>query len=715
MPPRQDRSWQAPSFSEDPAKRMSWVEEACIQEAESWMRGQAAYMDIPKALAIIAGTIDSKANNQRSDLVINHAKFLTRKIVAILADVRAGGQYTSDAKYYKARAGMMNKLTQAVALESQFPRKLRMALQYMSVTSCGYIWPRWTRINGGYGEARFEFVPLGLLDVLPVQMAADNSLQSAYSVTICEFMPVWMAHGKFPAFQETLQPIARRKYSSTVAARRMDLAERFKYGESSENWANLYCEIRRTFIRDLSINSTDMEIPMGEWELDEEKKPVRPSNSWSYMVPYVGQEIFAGMTPGGVRKTRKALPEDCMLYPQLRLITSSKGMKQPMYDGPAPDQHAMVPLARYCCDDWPWEPSGYSLLRDIFSSERARQTLERGMDQIAKARLDPALAFDRQAGLSDATAQTIDPFQTALRVGVDGDPSAVFAGILPDEFYNIPEWIPKDIEYLRNSEDAALGLNEMQNMEEFKASVQGGEDIEKALTLVGPLVKDISAGMEFSTVDIWNQLKFSIPQYMTAARVMQYVGPDGITPDTFDYDPDSLIPSHGPDEAKFENDNFVVPRTSGYTPMQRAKIFGQNLRLVTVPHTMHNITQTEEQLKYIQLYRTDFPIAPHDVAKKLNIENYGEIEGDTVFDRWKNWQNIKLELAAKAQALANSLMPQEPEPGNAAGGPPAPGGNTGPGGGQLGTGGRPPSAGAPPRLIQKNDASGPRSTITESK
>lgn len=53
-----DKSWQAPPFSETPQNRQGWVEEACIQEGESWLKGQTAYQDIPKALDIISGKLD---------------------------------------------------------------------------------------------------------------------------------------------------------------------------------------------------------------------------------------------------------------------------------------------------------------------------------------------------------------------------------------------------------------------------------------------------------------------------------------------------------------------------------------------------------------------------------------------------------------------------------------------------------------------------------
>lgn len=698
---KQDQSWQAPSFLDSPSNRMGWVEEACVQEGEAWLKGQAAYNDIPRALDIIAGKIGEDANQKHSDLNVNHAKYIVRQIVSVLSDVREGGIYHSDTKYLSAQAGMLNKAAKAIALEGKFPRRLRKSLQYMSATAKGYLWPKFERMPGEEGRINFE--PLGLLDVLPVQLPPDNDLQKAYSVTIIVFMPVYMAHGKFSAFQKSLKPVARRRYASTVSARRLDLAERFKYGEThGENWSNLYCEIRYTFIRDLAINETNQVIPMGDIGTDGQ-----PTTSWSYLVPYKGMLIPSHVGSDGKMSMRPAEWEDCMIYPRRRLMITSKGMNRPMYDGPAKDWSGMVPLAEYCCDDWVWEPSGYSLTHDIASMEKARQAAERGVDQTVKSRLDPYLGYDRSMGLNDQTALTVDPYQERGRVGVDGEVRKVVDTLLPQWLMEIPAEVPAWIKYLKDSQDAQLGLNEIKNLAEFKANVNSESALEKATSLVGPLVKDIGLGMEDGTSTIWEIMKYMIPQFYTAKRIIQYVGVDGITPETYDYDPAKLVPSHGPDEFRNMPKDLVIANKSQYDEITRGRLFAQNVRVMTVPHTILNITQTTEQLKWMTLYRGGFPLAPHDVAKKLNIEGYGEIEGDTYWERYINYKEQELEQQARLAQLAQSLLPPGAQP-------PA-GGGTGPHGGAKGTGGRPPSGGQSPKVKQKSGGPvGPRTTVSES-
>ena len=141
---------------------MGWVEEACVQEGESWLKGQSAYNDIPRALDIIAGKIGDDANQKHSALNTDHAKFILRKVIGTLADVREGGIYHAENRIYEKQAGMLNKAAKAIALEGKFPRRLRKALQYMGATAKGYIWPKFERLPGEkYGRINFE--PLGLL------------------------------------------------------------------------------------------------------------------------------------------------------------------------------------------------------------------------------------------------------------------------------------------------------------------------------------------------------------------------------------------------------------------------------------------------------------------------------------------------------------------------------------------------------------------------
>jgi hypothetical protein len=189
-------------------------------------------------------------------------------------------------------------------------------------------------------------------------------------------------------------------------------------------------------------------------------------------------------------------------------------------------------------------------------------------------------------------------------------------------------------------------------------------------------------------------VKYLICQYYDTPRVMQIVGPDGVSKQTFDYDPSSIVPSHLPGENPQEQ--------SKYDRLRRARVFADNLRFFILPNSLHELSQMVMKLGLIQLKKAGVMIDSQTIAEAWNIPNYGTIDGNTVIDRWKNEEEMKLEFAARMQEIGQSLQ--------GAGGAPPPGG-VGPD--KPNPEGRPNSNTAPPKLASKEG--GARSTITTSK
>src|SRR5258708_34489478 len=99
-----------------------------------------------------------------------------------------------------------------------------------------------------------------------------------------------------------------------------------------------------------------------------------------------------------------------------------------------------------------------------------------------------------------------------------------------------------------------------------------------------------------SMQEIGTQIKHLILQYMDTARVMQYVGADGIAPETFDYDPNSLVPSHLPGE---NPGTATQPISSPTSKLRRARVMADNLRFFITPNSLHELTQMSYKLGLI--------------------------------------------------------------------------------------------------------------------
>ena len=196
--------------------------------------------------------------------------------------------------------------------------------------------------------------------------------------------------------------------------------------------------------------------------------------------------------------------------------------------------------------------------------------------------------------------------------------------------------------------------------------------------------------------DIGVMVKYLICQYYTAARVMQWVGADGVAPQIFDYDPSSLVPSHLPGEDP--------QQPSPTDKIRRARIFADNLRFFILPNSLHEMTQMSLKLALIQLRKAGIMIDSQTIAEAFNVPNYGVIDGNSVLDRWQREQEMQLEIAARGKILADALG-LTPPPGAAPPGAPKANGSA--------PEGRPPTFSAPPSIKSKDG--GARSTVASSK
>lgn len=681
--PDKDKNWQAPSMFARPSERHAFSK-SMKETGEQWVQAQSAYADIPKAIDILTGHPDIPFSETRSGINTARLKRDAREIIGTLANIRPFWGYSSDNKMFDASATMMNKTARAIYLESFFDRALKGALQYSLATGDGYVWPKYSRSMYGRGKGNIKFDYLGSLDVLPVQMPRDNNLQEAYIVTIGDFVPVAKAHSMFPQFQDKLQPIAKRKYrGSTVNTRRISLAERFKFGARRDSFMELYSEINYQYILDNTINTTGHKLPMGQ-----------PNTSWFYEVPSLGDEIRQRDPLTGTVYSRNARAEDCYIYPHRRMMIFNDDAL--MYDGPAWDWHDMVPLLRFSLDRWPWEGTGAVLLRDGYEYQNAINELERCAQTVAKSRLRPGLTYDMGAGgeINSVSAEAMDPYAPDLRVGIDssgGGDKPAFNTILPENLLEVPPWFFTLMQHYNEGMDYQLGLKDIAALAKLRANADAAS-LDKILEVQGPIVQDISRDMEQSMRDAGEMTKYLILQYMTSQRVMQYVGEDGITPETFDYDPESLIPSHMPSEAE----KFKSGEGSGVPKTERARYFAENLRFTVTPYSIHEITATTKKLAYIQLKKAGVWISNQTIAEAWNVPNYGGTGGNTETDKYWLEKEIELEHMARLKEVGEGIM------GGAGGG----GGGGVPGAGGGAPVGRPSSFQSSPRMKQKGDGRG---------
>lgn len=691
--------WQVPPEKVREDTCLGWVNEA-TQEGQLWHSTQRGTKDIGKALAIIAGIPDlANLADYRSHLNTNRLKRNVREMVGALANIRPIWGFSSDNSAFAMNALMMNKTTASIYQERFFDRAIKESLQFAAVTCTGWLNPVYRRDLGNCNKGDTYLDAYGSPSILPVQLPASGNFQNAYAVTLMKEVPIYEAHAMFPKHQDQLRPTSSKYWYSPEIRKssRGNLMKRiFGFGAGRADAAlssDLFCPLRYTYIIDLKLNmppadgSPGQMIPMGEF-----------GSKWYYEVPFLGQEIPAGRDASGQPIFRKANANDARMYPYRRLIITGENCR--LYDGPAFDWHGRLPLIPICVDRWPWEPAGFSLVRDGAEIQDAINSLKRGSMDKHAASLDLALGYDINA-VSKKEADMFDPMQPRARIGFDGSMvDKPFAPVVPDHVMQVGAETPVFIEALNSDMDYMMGVN--QAVQLAKARIQATKMDENALDALaeGPLVMDIGRDMEAALSELGQQMKYIVLEYYDTRRIMSYVGIENMSREIFDYNPDTLIPSHLPGEDPTGK--------SIHADHKRARWFADNLRFQIDPHTLHEITQMTQKLLLIQLKKAGVGIDDETLAKAANVPNFGTIAGSTVREKWATQQSetvmtqLRLALIAKTLGLEEGLAGG---PGGALGGAPA-----GPPGNPPKPEGRPPSGQAAPALRVIGD----RSTITES-
>jgi hypothetical protein len=424
--------------------------------------------------------------------------------------------------------------------------------------------------------------------------------------------------------------------------------------------------------------------------------------TWFYKVPFVGQQILGGVF-NGQPYMRSATPEDCRVYPNLRLIITSSGMNKPMYDGPGFDWDSKMPVIQYTVDDWAWEPLGRSLVGDVSTIEVTTRKIERKMDAVITVTLNPPLGYNNTE-TGGPKIEHFDIFEEDVRLGVDGKPRETLQSVLPDsvrvegEHFNF-------LKYLKEAKQSQLGLTDLGNLQNMKMNL-ANDTADKMLESIGPIAKGIAARIERGNKAVGQRMKFLILQWFDVRRIMEYVGPENIAPETFDYNPDDLVPSHMPNE--MISGNFPSG-ASQYTQLDRARWFARNIRLISVPSTLLKITQMQRQLMMLQLKRGGAPLSWLTVFQNMDIANpEREIENSFKEDAKLQEMKIMEQISIMAKLKEMGVDPQALMGGGE-------GGGGGAAKGQGKGGGRPSSAQRAPRLGTKGAAGGqPRTVVKES-
>lgn len=711
-------SWRVPPKEANEDRKLGWLKEA-FEEGNSFNKNQRAFTNIDQAIDIISGLSENPVPTALSDINVNLIKRQAREIVATLSNLKPMWGYTTKNPAYDQQSFVLNHLVYNWWSSTFADRAIRKALQW-SLCGIGYISPVWQPDfwPDGYGDVKLNVY--GPRDVLLNQLPADHDIQGAYSVTIQVDEPLAECQRKWPQFADVLKPdrvpnaFSRRLRRATPQFLSPVLDRFIGGGKEDTSVSGPYVTVYYTYVFDQSTNTALKPVMMGQ-----------PGTSWNYQVPFPGQILESADG-----STRKAIPQDCRLYPFRRLIISTG--TNVLYDDTSYWWHGKVPLIPFTIDDWPWDYLGYSVVKDVDSLQRGIVSLLRGVNDAAELKVRPPVEYDENI-VSKAFMDGFDPRIPGRRIPKRYGSAGVNFVATPD----MPSWITQHIQTLREMFDHMLAIRDVSNL--AKANQMPSDDtLDKLLEMTGPVVTDISRGMEVGLRELGEMFKSLVYQFYSVQRRVRVLGSGGMLPEDFmplsrqekiiavmekggqleegwmNYNPQSLIPT----DLTINQNSLVNLLPIGLNEVLRAK---DTCIFHITPGSLHQITQMKERLLYLQMWRDGrFPVDPKTIADKVGLDNFGELPGNpiTIMDRWMAWQDVLLkhqiqiqqEMAQSQQAIqANNLVGQvlgaaQQQASGAGGGAQQP---TKP------TAGRPPSGATAPKLATKDGGS--RTIIKESK
>jgi hypothetical protein len=586
------------------------------QEGENFIKAQRSWADIDKAVDIISGSVDLKIPKSMSQISANILKRDIRENVATLSNMRPLWGFKTENDQFQKQAKILNDMLLAWYLQSNTYGAFRSVLQYAMACGLGWAVVGWDNsVAGGRGDIAVKWY--GPRDVLPYGLPKDKDCQKAYSMTICDEMPIQQAMMEFPLHLKYLSvdrstPTWMRKGTRRVQRFLSPLLNAFGPGTGKEKPDSPFptVQIYRTYILDQSINTTSQPIIMGQ------------GTNWEYTVPVYGSEIDTGTFDKDNQKLyRKATAEDAKMFPIRRLVKWTK--QGILYDGTATSWHGRFPGVPFTIDDWPWDLLGYSAVRDGASLQQGADRVLRALDDMVNVKLDSPLAFDDSA-LSQGLMDRINPRKPGQRVKINMQQNEKpIVPIIPSEYYQVdsqtwtyPDKLHEYIHFL-------LGTRDIQALAKAK-QVPAGDSMEKLMELSGPLVTDMSRGMERSMIQVGELWKGDAMQHYTMKRRVQVLGKDGVSEEDYDYDPMNMIPSHTPDEFELIKQGKMQPTSpSREDIVHRAKAHLNSFYFHITPNSMHQITQITKKMLYLQMWKAQFPLDPWSMAEVLDIPNFG--------------------------------------------------------------------------------------------
>lgn len=647
----------------------------------NFLRSNRGWKIADICMSYLYGDDNSKIPDGISKVTFKKLRRQIREMIANATNIRPRFEIQTFKDNYQDEADIYSKLNKHWWINKFVDKKVKSVGQWAGGAGTGYIlqWPEYNCITG---ETEISVYVLSHKDVFPWHVSGDNvDLDKLYGVSVRLEMSVPEAHEKYPEHVSLIKQDRSVPSRVQAGAKKVYRALQGVYQALGKNKGtrtqveNPYptCDIFMTWIRDNSINTTGHTVVLGG-----DSSEAIFNKKWAYEVPSYYNE-------DGTRSQYSR--RDCKLFPNRRLVISTNyGI---IYDGPPEYVNRQVPITDFRFDEIVGEFLGLPAGNDARGLEEAANEMARASVDAVTGRVQPPTAIDDSipAPLAKKLAANPRTLQGKVFRYNTQKLSAAIKPLFTPDYYTIDPHAIELIGLFQQMSDYVVGTHDLTALTQL-AQMPGADTQDAMIRMLGALALDYSRSFEYSLGRmgrIW--LDFA-PQVYDIKQRLLFLGKDGVTLESWDFEPESLIPK--------------TELNSDLPMWQRLRDHLSKFSLYIAPFSLQERASTTNKLIVLQLKKVGMTFIPDSFV-------YSTFYDDNKFEELSKQYWDEQETKIKMAARLNAEMQKAQEQASA--------------GNQLfeelkstiqqGQVGRPSENTAAPKLESKLDDSGvPRTTMT---
>lgn len=573
---------------------IAWCE-AKYSDARRFMESQVGYDKIDKTIsAIFSYEQQSNASyaptpkplsSTRANLVAKTGEDLT----ALLTDTRVFWNYGTNNPKYEQQARISNKLSTRWYDAHLIDLRIADVVRYYTIAGTGVAHLYYSRrLNDMMVEAEDP------RNVLPIDPVSYHTYQDAGGVIIAKARtPRWVeaeygkqvipdeggGSGIFGWFTRAVGAVTGKNVSGPLSK------DRSKATGGIPGVPTVV--VKTMYLNDTRKNETGKTVYMGEW------KDGDATNPWSYSV-----------APGAP------------LYPFKRMIVWGGGVK--LYDGPSPYWHGKFPVIKLTLNPWPMSFLGKAPLWDILPLNESLNALLRVIDDHAAQVAQPGLLIDKTN-----TARTEgDKFNSRVAGWkVRYNPNAG----KPPQIVPPPPLdsaIPAQITWIQDMIRQLSGTADMSQVAQLN-QLPSNDTIDTIMKAMTPGNRSRSRILEGFMKEFAEQFLSNIGEFYTLPMRLAQLGPQGVTHEDFDYDPNTFIPDDVTDGSPGDiaGTEAAMGLSAPRQRYERARALNEGIACTFKPGSLLNSAAQQDRMEDLLLSKMGY-LSAFTLMENLGKTNF---------------------------------------------------------------------------------------------